>query len=249
MYGLGLRRLWRSGAGHGVTSWQAAAFFAGWAVLTLSLVWPLDAFAEWSLAAHMAQHMLLMAAAPPLLLAGLAGPTCLAALPAGAARRVMRPLRRLMTASAARFLMLPAVAMAVQAAVMWGWHLPAAMDAAAHSDLVHDAMHLSFLLVGLLFWAALLRSLRQDAGPGGAIIAIVGTMMQMGFLGALLTFADRARYPYYFDRVPHLDLTPLEDQQLAGLIMWVPAALPYLVGGLMLAGTWLNRAERRQRQE
>lgn len=244
LYGSGLRRLWKGGVGHGVNSLQAAAFLSGWLALALSLVWPLDAFAEWSLAAHMAQHMLLMAVAPPLLVAGLAGPAMLVALPANATRGLMRPLRRVMACRPARLLGTPPVAMLLQGAVMWCWHLPAAMDAAARSIPIHNSMHLSFLLAGVLFWESLLRSLRQPSGAGPGIIAIVGTMMQMGLLGALLTFAEQSRYPHYAGRAPQLGLTALEDQQLAGLIMWVPAAIPYLIGGLMLAGLWLNRMER-----
>lgn len=216
-------------------------------VVALSLVWPLDALADWSLAAHMSQHMLLMALAPPLLLLGLPGATWLAALPATAARATMRPLRRGAPLALWLKLTTPVIAMLVQAVVMWGWHLPAAMEAALRNNPLHIGMHLSFLLAGLLFWMALLRSLREPvagAGAGAGIIAVIGTMMQMGLLGALMTFANVARYPHYFDRAPQLGLTPLEDQQLAGLIMWVPAAIPYLVGGVALAAVWLARGER-----
>lgn len=245
LYGLGLRVLWRRGAGHGVSVARAAGFLAGWAVLGFAMIWPLDAFGAWLLSAHMAQHMLLMAVAPPLLLLGHPGPVVLAALPAGWARRVMHRLRRpgihklWMTATA------PMFAMMLQAAVMWGWHLPAAMDIALRSEPVHYLMHASFLFSGLLFWTALARSLHEPApGAGAGALAIVGTMIQMGLLSALLTFAPEPRFAYYYDRAPLLGLTALEDQQLAGLIMWVPAALPYLIGGVALAAAWLRRAER-----
>jgi putative membrane protein len=196
----------------------------------------------------MSQHMLLMSVAPPLLLLGLPGATWLAPLPAGLARKVMRPLRSGAPFALWRQLTAPAIAMLLQAVVMWGWHLPVAMQAALHSGALHIAMHLSFLVAGLLFWMALLRSLREPvAGAGAGIIAIIGTMMQMGLLGALLTFAGTARYTHYFDRAPQLGLTALEDQQLAGLIMWVPAAIPYLVGGIMLAAVWISRSARHQR--
>jgi putative membrane protein len=173
-------------------------------VLGLAMIWPLDAFGAWLLSAHMAQHMLLMAVAPPMF------------------------------------------AMMLQAAVMWGWHLPAAMEVALRSEPVHYLMHASFLLSGLLFWTALARSLHEPApGAGAGALAIVGTMIQMGLLSALLTFAPEPRFAYYYDRAPLLGLTALEDQQLAGLIMWVPAALPYLLAGLALAAAWLRRAERK----
>jgi putative membrane protein len=136
----------------------------------------------------------------------------------------------------------------LQAGVMWGWHVPAAMQLALTNELVHYAMHASFLAAGLLFWLALLRSLRgPGAGFGAGAIALVGTMMHMGLLSALLTFSQLPRYPWYFDRAAALGLTPLEDQQLAGLIMWVPGGLPYLIGVLALMAAWLRRSERYDR--
>lgn len=245
LYLLGLRRLWRRGRGHGVGVGQALAFVAGWVALGLAMVWPLDALGAWSLAAHMAQHMVLMALAPPLLLAGLPGAVWLSALPAGAVRRLGVPLRTAAGRSTWRLLTGATLVTVLQAAVMWGWHLPAAMELALRNDLVHYAMHLCFLAAGLLFWAALLRSLREpERGAGSAVLAIVGTMVHMGLLSALLVFASRPLYPWYLDRAPLLGLSALEDQQLAGLIMWVPSALPYLVGGVVLVAAWLARSER-----
>jgi putative membrane protein len=247
LYALGLRALWRRGIGHGVTAARAASFLAGWWVLALAMIWPLDALGDWLLSAHMAQHMLLMALAPPLLLLGHPGPVWLAILPAHWARRVMRPLRGPAGRRGWRRLASPTFAMFLQTVVMWSWHLPAAMALALHSEPVHYLMHASFLLAGLLFWTALLRSLREPLyGAGAGAIAIVGTMIQMGLLGALMTFAPEPRFAHYLGRAPELGLTALEDQQLAGLIMWVPSALPYVIGGLALAAAWLRRAERHQ---
>ena len=250
LYALGLRRLWRRGIGHGVGIAQASAFLLGWLALGVAIVWPLDAFGAWSLAAHMAQHMVLMALVPPLLLAGLPGAVGLAALPSAWSRRIAAPLssgpgrRAWQLATGATLVTL------LQTAVMWGWHLPAAMELALRNEAVHYAMHLCFMLAGLLFWASLLRSLREpQLGAGSAVAAIVTTMMQMGLLSALLVFASRPLYPWYFDRAPALGLSALEDQQLAGLIMWVPSALPYLIGGLMLVAAWLARSERRSIQD
>ncbi|OHE86568.1 MAG: hypothetical protein A2579_02995 [Lysobacterales bacterium RIFOXYD1_FULL_69_11] len=77
-------------------------------------------------------------------------------------------------------------------------------------------------------------------------MAIVAVMMQMGFIGALLVFSRRALYPVYAERAPLLGLDVLADQQLAGLVMWVPACVPYLVGGVWLMWRGLQRVERRQ---
>jgi putative membrane protein len=244
-YAIGLRRVWRIGTGTGVSTSGALLFAGGWLVLALAMIWPLDALGEWSLAAHMTQHMLLMAAAPPLLLAGRPEVVLLLALPTSIARWIARPSRSRAARSLSRILFAPTAAMLVQGTIMWSWHAPGAMAAALRNDLIHYAMHASFLAAGLIFWIAMGRSVREPAaGAAAGAVAIVGTMMQMGLLGALLTFAARPRYPHYVDRAPHLGLTALEDQQLAGLIMWVPTALPYLVGGLVLIASWLRRSAR-----
>ena len=250
LYAWGLRRLWRRGPGHGVGIGQAIAFVLGWLAVGLAMVWPLDALAAWSLAAHMAQHMVLMALAPPLLLAGLPGAVWLAALPSAWSRRITAPLSSPRGRRAWQLATGATLVTLLQAAVMWGWHLPAAMELALRHEAVHYAMHLCFALAGLLFWASLLRSQREpQLGAGSAVAAIVATMVQMGLLSALLVFASRPLYPWYFDRAPALGLSALEDQQLAGLIMWVPSALPYLVGGLTLVAAWLARSERRSIQD
>jgi putative membrane protein len=243
-YLIGLRRLWRNGVGRGVSLAQALGFIGGWLLLGLALLWPLDAFGNWSLAAHMAQHMLLVGFVPPLLLLGLPLAVWMAALPSHRARTLAGPWRQPAPRRAWRVLAAPVLATALQAAVMWAWHLPAAMAAALRNDAIHYAMHASFLLAGVLFWAALLRSLREPRlGALAAMLAIVGTMIQMGLLGALLTFAETPRYAHYVERAPQLGLEPLADQQLAGLIMWVPSALPYLVGGVIVVAAWLARSE------
>jgi putative membrane protein len=244
-YALGLRRISRGGVARGAPLGRTAAFACGWCVLVLALVWPLDALGEWLLSAHMAQHMLLAAVAAPLLIVGMARPVWVAALPRRWVHGLARPIRRLRALRIWRTAAAPTAATALQAAVMWAWHAPRAMEAALESDLVHYAMHASFLVAGWLFWSALLRSRRDpEIGAAAGVLGIVATMMQMGLLGALLTFADAPRYPHYVLHAPQAGVSALEDQQLAGLIMWVPAALPYCLGGVALAAAWLRRDER-----
>ncbi len=246
MYTTGLTMYWRrAGPGHGIRVFEAGAFLAGVLVLSVALVWPLDVFGEWSLAMHMAQHMLLIAVAAPLLLLGRPGVVWLKALPAAWAGRVAWPLRVLKKRRAFAIFTGITAATLLQTGVMWGWHAPQAMQFALTNNLAHYAMHGSFLAAGFFFWWALLRALRDNsAGFGAGAIALVGTMAQMGLLSALLTFSQVPRYPWYFERSGALGLKPLEDQQLAGLIMWVPGAVPYLIGALWLMATWLLRSER-----
>ncbi|MDQ3268848.1 MAG: cytochrome c oxidase assembly protein [Pseudomonadota bacterium] len=243
-YLLGLLRVWhRAGVGRGISVAELSAFAAGVVALFLAMVWPLDALGERSLAAHMGQHMLLLAFVPPLLLAGRPLAAMAHALPARWAmalhhwsRRWQRGLARALGA-----------ACTAQLAATGLWHLPAATAAALRDDGLHWLMHGSFLAAGLWFWMALWQRVRDPlAGVGPALVAIVAVMMQMGFIGALLTFSRRALYPVYAARAPTLGLEALADQQLAGLIMWVPAGLPYVIGGVWLMQQGLRRAERRQ---
>lgn len=246
LYARGLRALWRGArAGAGVPVCAATAFGTGIALLAVAFIWPLDALGEWSLAAHMAQHMLLVAGAAPLLVAGRPGPVLLAALPTTWARRAGRAARLVAASGIARRLSGAGFATLLQVIVVWGWHAPVAMQAALRDDAVHYAMHASFVVAGLLFWHAVFSAVRDPrSGIAPAAAALAATMLQMGLLGALLTFGLTSRYPFYADRAVLLGLTPLEDQQLAGLIMWVPGAVPYLLGALVVAGAWLRRSAR-----
>lgn len=239
LYAVGIVRLWRrAGTGRGVSTVQAAAFATGALMLFLAVVWPLDAFGEWSFAAHMAQHMILLAAVPPLMLAGQPMAVFAQALP----RDWLRPLHRVGAATHGRMLAALAMATVAHSAAMWLWHLPSATAAALAHEGIHVLMHASFLVAGLWFWSALWRCVRDTRiGVGAALVALVAVMMQMGLLGALLTFSPRVLYPVYALRAPQLGMDALVDQQLAGLIMWVPACLPYLVGAIgLLAGAFAH---------
>lgn len=241
LYGAGLVRLWRGGrAGRGVSRAEASLFGAGLLVLGLALVWPVDAYGAWLLSAHMGQHMLLLALAPPLLLAGRPYATLASALPGAWARALHRLLAPLLCALRNTL----ALATTANVAVMWGWHTPAALALVMRSEPAHWLMHGSFLLAGLWFWALLWQRIRDGAtgALAGAVAAVV-VMMQMGFIGALLVFSPRILHPVYADRAAELGMSAFDDQQLAGLLMWVPSCLPYLVGLAWL----LARGLRRQR--
>jgi len=245
LYAAGLRRLWgRAGIGGGVGTRGVASAVAGVVVLLLSTTWPLDAYGEWSLAAHIAQHMLLLAVVPPLLLAGQPLAVAAHALPARVAGRLHRRLGKA-TSRATDAL---AAASVVHGAVLLAWHLPVATTLALESDPVHWAMHVSFLASGLWLWAAMWRRIRDPhVGAGAGVVAMVVVMMQMGFLGALLTFSTRPLYPIYAERAPQLGLDVMADQQLAGILMWVPSCVPYLFGAMWLLWRGFTRLSRRTR--
>lgn len=246
LYVRGARRLWReSGRGRGVRVWEAGCFAGGWTALFVALVSPLHPLGEVLFSAHMTQHELLMVGAAPLLVLGRPVVAFLWGLPKGWARVVggwarVRWLRR-----AWRTLTNPLAAWAIHAAALWVWHMPALFQATLKSDLVHTLQHLSFLGSALLFWWALVHGPHGLLGYGAAALYLFTTSVHSGLLGAFITFTGTVLYPAYSVTTASWGLTPLEDQQLGGLIMWVPAGLVYVVAGLALCAGWMRESERR----
>ena len=235
-YAIGLARLWRNaGAGRGIRRGEALRFALGWLVLAVALASPLDDLADRLFAAHMVQHELLMTVAAPLFVLGRPLEAWAWALPAGFLRALAafaraRPLR-----GAWRVITEPLPAWSIQAIVLWAWHAPILFDAALENEAVHIAQHACFLGSALLLWWSVFG--RGARRPDGACIAsLFTTMIHSGALGALLTFAPHPWYPHYTGGA---SLTALEDQQLGGLVMWVPGGLAYLAAGLAIVGSWL----------
>ena len=234
LYGLGLARLWqRAGAGRGVPVWRGACFAGGMLVLVAGLLSPLHDISDQLFTAHMVQHVLLMTVGAPLLALG-GGPGAIAwglTRPArqgfGALARWVRPLTRL------------PVATALHGITLWLWHAPAAYAAAISSEAVHWLQHASLLGSALLFWQAVLGR-RGRANPGGAIAALFLTALHTGLLGVLLTLARSPLYPGQSSGAHDLGLSVIEDQQLAGLVMWVPGGLIYAAIALALAASWIR---------
>ena len=117
----------------------------------------------------------------------------------------------------------------IHGAIFWAWHIPALYSAALSSDLIFWAMQVTIVMSAALFWAAILR-----AEATAAVAALLATMVAMGVLGALITFAGRPLYPPHWLTTDAWGLSPLEDQQLAGLVMWAPAAAIYLLAALAI---------------
>lgn len=242
MYSKGLFRLWlRAGTGRGIRTWQAGCFYLGIAALFTTVFWPLNAPDPPSLSEHMVQHMILIAVAAPLL--ALAKPLvpCLLSLPHASQTRLLRWWRSLKLARG-ELLTHPAIATGLHGLVIWVWHAPAPFNAALTSEIVHIAEHVTFFGSALLFWWALLSSERlASRGFGSGTVAALATLMHTGMLGALLTFAPSPWYEQYASSSP-AGLSPLEDQQLAGLIMWIPTSAVYLIAGLALVAIGLENA-------
>jgi putative membrane protein len=245
LVGVGLaygRGRWRgAGRGAGARRREDACFAAGWLVLVLALVSPLDALGEALFVAHMVQHLLLLLVAPPLLLAARPLGPVLLGLP-GPFRRGAGVLLRAGLARAARALSRRAVVvLALHGLALWAWHAPRAYDAALASELVHALEHASFFAAGLLFWSVLHGAARKGGvGHGGAVLFVFGGAMQGGGLGALLTVATRPLYESHRQSAPAFGLSALEDQQLAGVVMWVPSGIVLAVVALAHASLLLE---------
>ena len=125
------------------------------------------------------------------------------------------------------------------AAVFWAWHLPSAYAFALASDTAYWLMQATLLGSAIAFWQAV-----RAAPPQSAVAALLATMVQMGMLGALLTFSGTPLYPWHWATTQAWGLSPIEDQQLAGLVMWVPGAGVYLVAALRLMAGWLDARQR-----
>jgi putative membrane protein len=243
LYIRGVRNLWRSaGQNHGVRRWEVAAFSAGWLLLLLALVSPLHQLGSVLFSAHMAQHEVLMAFAAPLLVLGRPIVAFLWALPMSWRRALGGWSAAAPVRSTWEVLTLPITAWSLHALAIWVWHAPRLYQATLESELVHTLQHVSFLGTGLLFWWALLRRCDGRLGRPAAVLYLFTTSVHTTVLGALLTFSSRVWYPIYGAGTAAWGLTPLEDQQLAGLIMWVPAGLAYLIAALAVGASWLQES-------
>jgi putative membrane protein len=198
-----------------IEGWRHGCFWAGWLVLSLALVSPVCNLSVALFSVRIAQHVVLTLVAAPLLVLGQAGrlsfPSWLL-LPAA--------IRSLVVGANACWFGALAFAIA-----MWLWHVPAVYDATFQSTVIYWTMHVSMIGVALLFWDAAFRS---QGFLAGSLLSIFATMLQMSLLGAIFTFARMPLFPMHELTTLPWGMSPSEDQQLGGLIMWV-------IGGMILA--------------
>jgi putative membrane protein len=248
LYAGGLRRLWReAGRGQGIRRSEAVAYACGLAAMAIALAPPLDQASVELFSAHMAQHQLLLLVAPPLLVAGRPHVAALFALSGGsraaAAAAVRGPgFRRVWAALTAPF-----TAAVLHAVAIWGWHVPRLWDAALLDPRLHAVQHVTFFGTAVLFWWAMLQGRWGRAGYGVAVLYVFATAVHTSVLGALLAYARTVWYPA--NAAGADAATALGDQQLGGLVMWIPsgALLTLLAVGLFAA--WLGELERRNRRD
>lgn len=224
---------------------RAACFAAGVAAVGVALVTPLDAMSGALASAHMVQHILLVLVAAPLLALSAPSPALLRASPPTVRRAVARWRRRLrLDRRTLRILREPVTVSVLHAATLWFWHAAVPYDAALRHHPVHVIEHASFLVTGVLFWRVVVGSRAAGRVPNGfAVLLVFAMAMQSVILSLLLTFAPSPWYDSYATSTRSWGLEALEDQQLAGAIMWVPAGFVYVGVALALFVAWLNGSE------
>lgn len=233
LYAVGLAK---SRASSARSTWRMAAFVGGMFAVVVALLSPVDALSDQLAWAHMLQHMILMLVAAPLFALSVADRAVARSLPSRWRKRLGRwlapasPLRNV------------AVVWGLYAIANWVWHIPIAYESALAHRGIHDLEHLSFFVTAYLFWSLLLHpSPRVRVSGVAAVLVLFATSLHSSALGIFMTLAPRPWYPTYETRAPLWGLTPLEDQQLAGSIMWMPSCLVYVAAAAALVGLSLER--------
>jgi putative membrane protein len=246
LYARGLVRLRRRRAR--LSPLHAIAFGAGWCAMMAAMLPPLDALALQLFSAHMAQHELMMLVAAPLLIAGRPLAVCLWGVPDRWRPIAAATLQGSAAGAVWRLVTLPVVAWALHGVVLWVWHVPALYEWAIANESVHALQHATFIGTSALFWWGLVYGRYGRAGYGAAVFYVFTTVVHTGILGALMTFAGSPIYPSYTATSAARGADPLQDQQVAGLLMWIPAGIVLTLFGLGLFLAWIGESERRTRQ-
>jgi putative membrane protein len=240
VYGSGLHALRRATAARGKFRREAWCYAGGWLWLVIALVSPMHPWGQRFFSVHMVQHEVLMVLAAPLLVLGRPVLVMLSALPRPVARGFVGTLKRHGGSRVWDALANPFVAWLAHAIALWVWHVPSLFQSTLSHEGLHALQHATFLGTAVVFWHAVFFGPRRRAGYGMGVIYLFTTAVHSGALGALLTFATRLWYPAYANNAGLGGLTALEDQQLGGLIMWIPAGIIYAIAGLVLFGLWLR---------
>ena len=239
LYALGSLTLSRRvAAGRKIQVTHAVAYVTGWLSLALALVSPLHWLGEHLFTFHMIEHEIVMAVSAPLLVISRPVGSFLWSLPRRIRIEVGRFLRRPAVTAVWRRLSSGGNATLLHAIAIWAWHAPLLFDAAVVNVAVHRLQHLSFLVTALLFWWSIFRSSERGVAAWHLFI----TMLHTSVLGALMALAPRVLYTAQTATALEWGLTPLEDQQLAGLIMWVPAGTIYAGAALALTAVWVRQS-------
>jgi putative membrane protein len=218
------------------SGWRLFSFSSGLTILWLAIGSPMDGFADALLSAHMVEHLLIMSVVPPLLLCGLPAVPLLRGLPLGM-RGVLGPVIRSHTLRRmSHLLVTPIVAWLAMNLVLLGWHIPRAYDFALEHEYWHDVEHLCFLGTSLLFWHCVLRPwpAKKSQRGWGILLFLVSADVVNTLLSAFLAFCGRPVYRFYLEHANPFHVSPLEDQVLGAVAMWVLGSMAFLVPAVLI---------------
>jgi putative membrane protein len=228
-------------------AWRLGAFLLGLATIWISIGSPLDGFADALLSAHMVEHLLLMSFVPPLLLLGYPVVPLLRGLPRWFTVFLLGPLLRLEgLRRIGHFLTMPLVAWLAMNLIFLGWHVPAAYDFALEHEHWHEFEHICFLGSSILFWWPLIRPWPTTAGSLGWYVLPYLVMADIvnTALSAFLAFCGRPVYGYYLREPNPFHISPLADQELGAVIMWVVGSVVFLIPAVLITMHLVQRGSR-----
>ncbi len=242
-YWMAVRRVAATHPANPHPAYRSWLFAGGLLAIGLALLSPIEAYEGQLFSVHMVQHMLLELVAAPLLLAG--APITLALRAASPAWR--RRLLVILQSRVVHAISFPVVAWLLFAAVNWGWHFSVLYDQALENQLLHYFQHATFLGAALLFWWPVIGA---DPSPWRLphpvrLLYVFLAMPQNSFLGVALMSAGTVLYPHYVTNVRDWGPTPLEDQQLGGIIMWVGGDVAFLAAMAVVVVMWMRHEDRR----
>lgn len=214
-------------------------------ILTFVLLPPYDGWADRWFSVHMGQHMLIILVVAPLMVMGKVPALTFRSLPLRVRRRFGRVRRNSTARRIISVAAVPAVVWSIHVVAVWTWHVPALYDEALRNDWVHGSEHLIFLLSAIAFWNVVASAgTTRGANTGVAMCYLIAAGLQGSVLGAILLFSSRPLYQSYAVPTAH-GMTPLQDQQVAGLVMWLPGSVIYLIGVVFVFLRWFNKMESR----
>jgi putative membrane protein len=211
---------------------QMRWFWSGWLTLVIALISPIDSIGEELFSVHMVQHEMLMMIAAPLLVLSRPEQTILLG-----GRGFLTPIVHSFTGRSPRMLRFyrqlatPLWGWLIHFFGLWLWHLPFLLNASLTSSWVHSLQHATFLLIAWVFWYSIFRL--DKSNSMSAVISLFTTGIHASLLGALLTFSPSIWYSPYAHTTQQWGLSPIEDQQLGGLIMWMPAGIVFILAALV----------------
>lgn len=233
-----------------VARWQLASYWLGLLLILVALMSPIDVLAAQLFSLHMVQHLLLIMFAPALLLLANPLPVLLWGMPVRVRRSTGRAIGRLLGSGARlrdpfRSMTSLGATWMLWIIVVIGWHDPGAYNAALRSELVHDLEHVSFFLVGMLYWWHVTGAgprIHRQPGLVGRIFFTLSIIPPNMATGIVISFASE---PFYAYAGGFLGMSAIADQQLGGIIMWIPGSMMYIAATLLLTARLLDREQRK----